>query len=201
MDFGDEDLEGIVTEGSETFQFTCPICASEKAIINQRLLQIPYYDDFHAVTIICPSCGLRRADFANINSKGPRRYEFLVRGLEDFSAKIVRSIDGVVKIPEIGVEIKPATAPSSWIRNVEGILLDIREKVEIARNNADSEAMANSAEERLQLIDEVLSGGIPITLIVADNSGNSIIIADDKSRIVETVIDEFDPYDDAFSLD
>jgi zinc finger protein len=195
-----EDLSGIITEGSETFQFNCPVCNSDKAVINQRLLQIPYFTDFHAVTIICPTCGLKKADFSNINSQGPTRYEYSVTSIDDFSTKVVRSIDGVVSIPEIGIEIKPATAPASWIRNIEGILLDMKEKVEIVRNSPSNEQMLQAAIERLELIDEVLTGQIPITIIVADPNGNSIIIPVDEKKLLIEKIDDFDPYDDNFSL-
>jgi len=179
----DRNYKEYVTAEGGTVNFTCPICNSDKAVVTQHLLQIPYYDDFHAIIFICPDCGLRRADFANISSKGPTRYSYVINSLEDFSTKVVRSIEGIFKIPEIGVEIHPATAPSSWIRNVEGILLDIKGKVKIARDQAETEETKQNALALLKRLDNMLKGGESFTLWIEDDTGNSVIIPSNSDNL------------------
>ncbi len=179
----DQNYKEYVTADGGTVNFECPVCGSDKAVVTQRLLQIPYYDDFHAIILLCPDCGLRRADFANLSSKGPAHYSYTVETEEDFTTKVVRSIEGVFRVPEIGVEIKPATAPSSWIRNVEGILLDIKEKVEIARDHAETEQDRLKAEDLIKRIDGLLAGKEPFTLDIRDDTGNSVIIPADPKKL------------------
>ncbi|RMG26132.1 MAG: ZPR1 zinc finger domain-containing protein [Methanobacteriota archaeon] len=170
-------------ENVEFLPMQCPACGNEDAKLIQRLLQIPYYDDFHMISFFCKKCGLRKTDFANINSKGHTRYEYFVENLEDFTTKVVRAENGVVTIPELGVKIEPARNPQTWIRNVEGILLDIKEKVGYARDMAETEDQRKAAIERLKLIDEALEGKVPFTIIVEDVTGNSIIIPAKKEKL------------------
>lgn len=191
-----EDYSGIETTGNSTVQFTCPICHSDRATVNQRLLQIPYYEDFHAITIHCPDCGFRQADFANLNSKGPMRYEYKISTAKDITTKLVRSIYGVVEIPELGITIKPATSPTSWIRNIEGILLDMKEKVEFLMSHGETVEIRQKAKERIELIEEALESKIAFTLSVRDPEGNSVIIPADASKLVVEQIESFDPFEE-----
>ncbi len=188
----EEDLVEYLSqeEKLEFIPMTCPSCGNEEAQLIQRLLQIPYYDDFHMISFFCKKCGLRKTDFANINSKGHTRYEYFVEDDVDFTTKVVRAETGIVEIPELGIKIEPGINPQTWIRNVEGILLDIQEKVGYARDMAESEEQRIAAEERLSLIDEALEGKLPITLIVDDETGNSIIIPARREKLKVTYMKE-----------
>ncbi len=177
-------------DAPEPLEFQCPNCGNEHAQVVQRLLQIPYYNDYHMIVIFCPKCGLRKTDFANIESKGHTEYQYRVEDEEDQTTKVVRAENGIVEVPELGVKIEPVTNPQTWIRNIEGILLDIKEKVEFARDNTDDPSVKEAAKERLKQIDAVLMGKIPITIIVNDITGNSIIIPAKEEKLKVKVLSQ-----------
>lgn len=181
------------TEGSINFE--CPSCGYQKAYLNQKLLQIPYYEDFHAVIMLCPECGMRKADFANLNSKGATRYIYRADEDSDGETKVVRSIEGTVYLPEAGIAIRPATSPTSWIRNVEGIMLDIIEKLEMVLSNPEnSEEVKRRVNERMLVLRGMAKGELPVTLVVEDPTGNSVIIPAKEEKLEIRDYNPEEPY-------
>ncbi len=175
----------INIEGAAKMETQCPSCKSARAALYQKLIQIPYYDDFHMIYLYCPDCGYRMTDFANMSSHGFKHFEYVVEDLDDFDTKVVRSSDGVFQIPELGITIEPSISPNTWIRNVEGILLDILEKVEFAKSQLSEPEKIAEAELRLQQINKALKGELQFTLIIEDPNGNSLIIPHNKAKLIE----------------
>lgn len=168
----------------------CPSCDNRNAKLITHELDIPYYDDFVIVNINCSICGFRSSDFFNMLSKGHTLHEYSVDSIDDGTTKIVRAKNGHVSIPELGVKIEPVNEPMTWIRNVEGILNDIRTKIELMIKDPENEHTKNLAEQRLQLLDEMLEYKIPFTLIVEDMTGNSIILPARNDKLKITYFEE-----------
>jgi zinc finger protein len=162
----------------------CPTCDNDDAKLVSHLLDIPFYKDFMMLNLNCRQCGYRSSDFYNLDSKGYTRYEYLVDSSTDDTTKIVRAKGGIVNIPELGIKIEPVNEPVSWIRNVEGVLRDMRKKLILLVNDPENATMKKHAIERLELLDEMLNYQIPFTLIVEDPDGNSLILPAVKDKLL-----------------
>ncbi len=161
----------------------CPSCDNDEAKLISHHLDIPYYEDYVMLNINCASCGFRSSDFFNLSSKGPTHYEYLVDNSSDDVTKVVRAKEGLVEIPELGIKIEPINESVSWIRNVEGVLDDMRKKLVIIINNPEDPMMRKLAEERLELLNNMIKYKTPFTLIVDDPSGNSLILPANKKKL------------------
>lgn len=154
----------------------CPSCDNKQANLISHVLDIPHYHDFMMLNLNCSECGFRSSDYFNFSSKGHTKYEYHVESIEDDTTKIVRAKEGFVNVPELGIKIEPMNEPTTWIRNIEGVLIDMRKKLVIMLYNPESETLHKLVEERLALLDEMLVYKIPFTIIVEDITGNSIIL-------------------------
>ena len=171
----------------EETPITCPVCGSDKAVLIQKNLNIPYYSDFFMTSVICRSCGLRSTDFRNLNSSDPVKWIYHATGIDDFETKVVRSASGIVEIPEIGIKVEPKMMPETWIKNLEGLLLHFRQKL-LPLLGEDDESVVQKVQERIHLIDKLLRGSTAFTIIVEDPEGNSIIIPADESKLEKILL-------------
>ncbi|OLS27802.1 MAG: hypothetical protein HeimC2_09950 [Candidatus Heimdallarchaeota archaeon LC_2] len=167
----------------KTQQITCPACLDDNATALTHILDIPYYDDFILVNMNCNKCGYKATDFYNSRSKGHTIHEYSVTDISDDSTKIVRSQEATVKIPEIETEIEPIGTGSSWIRNIEGLLEDIHEKLKVMLRDFDNKNTIRSVEKRIKKLKQLMRYEIPFRIIVDDPSGNSLILPADKSKL------------------
>ncbi|MDH5402112.1 MAG: ZPR1 zinc finger domain-containing protein [Candidatus Heimdallarchaeota archaeon] len=166
-------------------QVECPECKFDQANLITHLMDIPYYEDYLMISIACNKCGYRTSDFLNLTHKGHLRFEYLVDSIEDQNTKIVRAREATVEIPELGVKLEPVGDATSWIRNIEGVLLDFQEKIELAVIQSGGDEEARLAGEKCRyLIDEMLMFNQPFTLVVDDPSGNSLIIPTQPAKLV-----------------
>lgn len=157
----------------------CPMCGSEMEF-NWETADIPHFGDAMLVAGVC-ECGFRHSDTMLLSQKEPSRHTLSVTCPEDLNARVIRSSSGTLRIPEIGVDIEPGFASESYISNVEGVLVRVKEIVEFAtsaaRSACDPDRTAKG-EEILEKIDDALAGKIELTLILEDPLGNSAIISE-----------------------
>jgi zinc finger protein len=168
----------------------CPSCEAENAKFITHLLDIPYYEDFLMVNINCPSCGYRSTDFMNTQSKGHTIYRYHVDRVTDDETKVVRATECTVSIPELGIKIEPIGDGSSWVRNIEGILDDIREKLYITLDQTDDAATKRLIKQRIKSLNKMSRYQIPFTIEVDDPNGNSIILAADSNKLQKEIISD-----------
>ena len=86
-----------------------------------------------------------------------------VNGVEDMNILVAKSSTGTVKIPEIGLEVKPGPASQGYITTVEGILMRVNEVL----------------GKKTTKVNDLLEGK-QFTLIIYDPIGNSAI---DSSKV------------------
>ncbi|MCY3413873.1 MAG: ZPR1 zinc finger domain-containing protein [Candidatus Heimdallarchaeota archaeon] len=165
-------------------KMVCPDCGYEEANIVTHLLDIPHYDDFMMIAINCPECKFRTSDFFNADTKDHIISTYKVENEKDMRTKVVRATDGIVSIPELGVTIDPVSGSSTWIRNIEGILVDILEKIELALDNLETDEERQEALDRIALIQDLIDVKVPFTITVEDQQGNSIILPEDESKLI-----------------
>ncbi len=154
----------------------CPICGYESLTIRVAEHEIPYFGKVAIISERCEKCGYFHNDVYCLEVKEPRRYEYEVSSPEDMSVRVVRSRYGVIRIPELGVEITPGPLAEAFVSNIEGVLERITYIVEDFLLWEEDEEVKKRAREVLDLVNKVKRGEYKITLIIEDPTGNSAII-------------------------
>ena len=154
----------------------CPSCSNEIEYRYQTE-DIPYFSEILIVSANCSSCGYRYVDTQLLRDAEPSRYEFSVSAAEDLAVRVVRSMSGTVRIPELGVEIEPGPACDGFVTNVEGVLDRIENVVKGTLLWAEGGEREN-AGRLLELIARARAGTLPFTLILDDPRGNSAIVSE-----------------------
>ena len=158
----------------------CPACGRELRI-NTLLYDTPFFGKVLLTTITC-ECGFKHSDAIVSEIKEPTRFTVKINKKTLYD-KVIRSTSGTIRVPEIGVEIEPGPASQAFITNLEGVLMKIRDIVEMARRwNADDKDKVSRCDEILKKIDDTLEGKDELTLILEDPFGNSLILSDSAFR-------------------
>jgi zinc finger protein len=92
---------------------------------------------------------------------------------------------GMIKIPELGVQIDPGPACHGFVTNIEGVLDRIEHVVQGTLLWAENEEREN-AQAILSKIKRARAGTFPFALIIEDPSGNSAIISE---KVQKTPLD------------
>ncbi len=158
----------------------CPSCSNEIEYLYQTE-NIPYFSEILIISANCPTCGYRYVDTQLLKSAEPSQYEFSISAAEDLSTRVVRSMSGTVKIPELGVQIDPGPACQGFVTNIEGVLDRIEDVVQSALLWTEDEEKKN-AHVLLERITQARSGTFPFTLILDDPSGNSAIVSEKAKK-------------------
>ncbi len=159
----------------------CPVCTAEIQYLYQTE-DIPYFSELLIISARCPCCGYRFVDTQLLKNAEPSRWELSINSPEDMMIRVIRSMNGVVTIPELGVRIDPGPACEGFVSNVEGVLNRVENVVSNLTCWAESGEERERARCLLEKIGQVREGILPVTLIIEDLSGNSAIISD-KSRV------------------
>lgn len=169
----------------------CPVCNTEIQYLYQTE-EIPYFSELLIISARCPRCGYRFVDTQLLRNAEPSRWELVIDSPEDMVIRVIRSMNGFVSIPELGVRIDPGPACEGFVSNVEGVLNRVENVVSNLTCWAESGEERERARRLLEKIGQVREGIIPVTLIIDDPSGNSAIISE-KARVcrIEVIEDGF----------
>ncbi|HOS81893.1 MAG TPA: ZPR1 zinc finger domain-containing protein [Methanolinea sp.] len=165
----------------------CPVCNTEIEYIYQTE-DIPYFFGLLIISTRCPSCGFRFVDTQLMEHAEPSRWEFSVVSEEDLSARVVRSMNGTITIPELGVEIAPGPACEGFVSNVEGVLDRVERVVESVILWAEDEDERGRARALREKIASARDGRFPVTLVIEDPTGNSAIL-DDRALVYPLTVE------------
>lgn len=154
----------------------CAACGEECEYIYQTET-IPYFSDILILSASCPACGHRYANTQMLREGEPLRFTFRVESPDDLSVRVVRSMSGTVRIPELGVEIDPGSACEGFVTNVEGVLERVLSVAEGVLVWAEDEERVRAECLKAEIAD-ARAGDFPITLIIEDPTGNSVIVSD-----------------------
>ncbi|MFH0967892.1 MAG: ZPR1 zinc finger domain-containing protein [Methanobacteriota archaeon] len=165
----------------------CPACGEEVDFLYETE-HIPYFSEILIISCSCPLCGYRFSDVQSLTVNQPVRFEFRVESESDLMVRVVRSTQGLISIPELGVEISPGPACEGFVSNVEGILMRIDKVLDGVLIDGDDEQRRNiiDLKEKMAMIG---CGKFPITIIITDPMGNSLIDSDRAKK------EFFDPDD------
>ena len=154
----------------------CPVCATEIQYLYQTE-DIPYFSELLIISARCPSCGYRLADTGLLKNAEPSRWEICITSPDDLMVRVIRSMNGVIRIPELGVRIDPGPACEGFVSNVEGVLNRVASVVENLEHWAENDDEKGRARCILIQIAQIRDGKLRATLIIDDLTGNSAIIS------------------------
>jgi zinc finger protein len=160
----------------------CPACGQQTVEYTAITLDLPYFGEVLQTVFICSSCGFRHSDIIIGRVRTPKRHTYRTKGPDDMAVRVVRSTSGTIKIPELGVLIEPGPASDAFVSNIEGILVRVEAVVKQLQRDAETPDARRECDRRLQMIEEARAGGLPVTLIIEDPYGNSLI-ASPKTRV------------------
>ena len=171
----------------------CPYCNTEIEYLYQTE-NIPYFSDILIISAICPSCGYRFVDTQLLRNADPVRYELAVETRDDLDVRVVRSMTAHLEVPELGVRIDPGPACEGFVTNVEGVLDRIVKAIKAATLGGD-ETEKENGRMLLEQIERIKAGELPMTLILQDPMGNSMIVSDKavKTPFVEDAPETCEP--------
>jgi zinc finger protein len=158
----------------------CPSCNTEIEYL-YKTENIPYFSDILIISAICPACGYKFVDTQMLKHGDPARYTVAITTAVDMSIRVIRSMSASIEIPEIGVHIGPGPTCQGFVSNVEGVL-DRIEQVVMGAFQWGTDEEKENATKLLADIARIKTGGLPVTLILEDPSGNSGIISDKTTK-------------------
>lgn len=164
--------EQAVLNGQE-----CPVCTKKTLTLSETDMDVPFFGKVFLFTMACESCKYHKTDVEAAEQKEPCTYTLEVTEKTDLSVRVVKSSEGIVKIPHVG-SIEPGPSAEGYVTNIEGIITRIKEQVEAIRDAEEDEDLKKKAKNLLKKIQNVLWGEETIKIIIEDPTGNSAIISE-----------------------
>jgi len=171
----------------------CPDCGKDIEYIYDTE-NIPYFSDILLISGVC-DCGFRIVDTMILNDHEPSRWEIKVETPEDLDARVVRSMQGEIDIPEFGINIRPGPSCFGFVSNIEGILERAEDAVKRAAISCEGDEICRAAELQEEIA-KARKSEIPFTVVITDPSGNSGIVS---SKAKKTKLD-IEPEPDGYSV-
>jgi ZPR1-related zinc finger protein len=169
----------------------CPACNAEIEYIYQTE-DIPYFSGILIISATCRSCGYRFVDTQLLKNAEPSRWQIPVTSPDDLNIRVIRSMNGIITIPELGVRVDPGPACEGFVSNVEGVLNRVDGVAESLLKWTDDEEERKNALIIREKLQEIKEGRLQVTLIIDDPTGNSAIIADKATITPLTIVEECD---------
>lgn len=155
----------------------CPFCHTKSLTLMEEEREIPYFGKVYLFSMTCSNCKFHKADVECAEEKPPAKYTLEISCEDDLNIKVVRSSNGVIKIPHIA-SIEPGEAAQGFITTVEGVLKRVEHMVERARDESEDQADKKKAKNILKKLHKVMWGQDKLKIIIEDPTGNSAIISE-----------------------
>ena len=144
--------------------------------------EIPYFGEHTQVTVLCNACGWRQTDFIPAEGRKPGASTLVISEPEHLHSRVVRSSSCTVRIVELDLEVKPGSASTGYVSNVEGVIDRFMDVIIMVTRQAYAEDAEMSDIKKLQEMHttllELKEDPIPnsITLELLDPNGHSQIL-------------------------
>ncbi len=159
----------------------CPICGSKNTFqVRGRIDNIPYFGETLETTVTCSNCKFKHADVMHLEEHEPMHHEFPIASEDDMMVRVVRSSTGTIKVPELGVTVKPCSASEGYVSNIEGVLDRIEKAIRLAIAQTGP-VRRRRGEAKLKKLEDIRRGKGKATFIVMDPFGHSAI-ADKQAK-------------------
>jgi zinc finger protein len=167
-------------------EIPCPICSKEGQVrMMTHIDEIPYFGEHTQVTVLCHACGWRQTDFIPAEGAKPGGCQLVISKPEHIRARVVRSSSCTVRIPELDLEVKPGTASTGYVSNVEGVIDRFMEIIVMVTRQCYADDAAIEDIQRLQEMHTTLLElkedpiPLPVTVEFLDPNGHSQILHSD----------------------
>ncbi|XP_017885590.1 zinc finger protein ZPR1-like [Ceratina calcarata] len=169
-----EEIEGEVL----SFRTNCPECNCP-CETNMKMTNIPHFKEVVIMATVCESCGHRTNEVKSGGGIEPLgvKIEVTVAGREDFNRDLLKSETCHMQVPELELEIGPATLGGRFT-TVEGILVAIKEQLSTSTaftGDSSNPETKERMETFISQLSEVLEGKRDVTLVLDDPTGNSYV--------------------------
>jgi len=167
-------------------EIPCPICHVEGHVrMMTHIDDIPYFGEHTQVTVLCNSCGWRQTDFIPAEGRKHGASTLVISKPEHIRSRVVRSSSCTVRLVELDLEVKPGTASTGYVSNVEGVIdrfMDViimvtRQAYAEDADLADIKTLQKMHTTLLELKEDPIP--TPITLQFLDPNGHSQILHED----------------------
>ncbi len=154
------------------YTMKCPVCGGDM-VVEEYLYDMPGVGKVILTSGRCTRCGYRYTDVGLAESRGPRKIIYRVEKPDDVNALVIRAASATVRVPELGLEIKPGPAARGYITTVEGIMTDFIEKLDFMCSEPD--APREKCVEKRRELEQARDGAIRYTVELIDPMGVSYI--------------------------
>lgn len=155
------------------YSVKCPNCGKE-AVGEDYIYDSPLAGRLLLTTLKCPHCGYTFKDVMSLEFGSPVEIVYRVERPGDERPIVVKSASAIVRIPELQIEVHPSLASRGIITTIEGIILDILEKVEMAC----SWERVGRCDELIEALKKAASGLRPLTIVIEDPLGGSRVLSE-----------------------
>lgn len=157
------------------------MCGKKELTLTEAESEVPFFGKIFLFSMHCSGCHYHKADVEAAEHHEPARYTFEISGKDDLNVRVIRSSEGIVKIPHVG-SIEPGPNAEGFVSNVEGIIEKFKKQIEVLRDTAEDDEDKKKAKNLLKKLQNVLWGSEKLKIIIEDPTGNSAIISDKALR-------------------
>lgn len=156
---------------------SCPMCSKNTLTLTQYETDIPFFGNTFIFSMQCSNCNYRKSDVEPEESHPPCKYTLDVDSEQDMKIRVIKSSTAVVKIPHL-VNIEPGPGSDGYVTNVEGLLLRVKNVLEMEKESEDDESAKKRLKNMLKKLQRVMWGQEQLKIILEDKDGNSAILSD-----------------------
>ncbi|MEM1661649.1 MAG: ZPR1 zinc finger domain-containing protein [Desulfurococcaceae archaeon] len=167
------------------YEMKCPVCGNVFKL-SDYLYEAPLFGQIIISSGVCLNCGYKWSEERLASSNKPIRITYRVDKIDDLNAIVIRSPVAVVKVPELGLELKPSYYSQGYITTVEGLIQDFYDKLLFLCSNASD---GNECFEKIVMLEKALRVDYPYTIVIEDLSGISKILSD-KAVVEEILVED-----------
>jgi len=161
----------------KTYSMTvqCPVCAG-KAVMTYSFHSIPHYGKTLFSNIHCEKCNFNLNDVQSALTRKPAKYEIKIESEKDLRTKIVRSSSSLIKIRELGIEVKPGPYSEGYITNIEGFLKRVEEAITSMARLEGQKIQKQKINKMIEKISKAKNAEMKFTVELIDLQGNGAIL-------------------------
>ena len=157
------------------------MCNKKELTLTEAQSEVPFFGKIFLFSMHCSACHYHKADVEAAEQREPARYTFEITGKDDLSVRVIRSSEGIIKIPHVG-SIEPGPNAEGFVSNVEGVIEKFKKQIEVLRDTAEDDEDRKKAKNLLKKLQNVLWGSEKLKIIIEDPTGNSAIVSDKAVR-------------------
>jgi zinc finger protein len=157
------------------------MCGKKELTLTEGESEVPFFGKIFLFSMHCSACHYHKADVEAAEQREPARYTFEITGKDDLNVRVIRSSEGIVKIPHVG-SIEPGPNAEGFVSNIEGIIEKFKKQIEVLRDTAEDDEDKKKAKNLLKKLQNVLWGSEKLKVVIEDPTGNSAIISDKAVR-------------------